>query len=432
MSPVLPSGWSFLPLGSCGAWLGGGTPSKSNKKFWTNGIIPWLSPKDMGPSVIVETQDRITDEAVKSSSTSLVAPNSVAVVVRSGILERRLPVALVPFVTTLNQDMKALEVRGDLLPKWVLYALQAFNNEILSDCRKAGTTVASIEFPRLRDFEIPVAPLSEQKEIVRILEEQFSRLDAAAASIAAVRRKADQFRRALLRTAFDGSLNICSKDDSGIESMSRWSTESLRQVSSGGLFVDGDWVESKDQDPSGQIRLTQLADVGVGVFRDKSDRWLRADQASRLGVTFLEEGDLLIARMPDPLGRSCLVPKLPSAAVTVVDVAVLRIARADVDGRFVMWALNSPRVRDAMTMVASGTTRLRISRKKLESIEIPVPALEEQIMVVDTLEQQFSRLERSLAVADETERKVSALRRSLLHAAFSGELTKEWREKNNG
>ena len=118
--------------------------------------------------------------------------------------------------------------------------------------------------------------------------------------------------------------------------------------------------------------------------------------------------------------------------MTVVDVAILRIARTDIDSRFVMWALNSPKMRAAMTKVASGTTRLRISRKNLESIEIPIPVLEEQMKVVEALEDQFSRLEKSLASVDEIERRISALRRSLLHAAFTGELTKIWREKNNG
>jgi len=415
-SEGLPAGWNLSTMGKVGRYLNG--YAFSSKTWGTTGrpIIRIQNLTGSGsefnyfsgniePRYVVQPGDLLFSWAA-----------TLGVYVWSG------PEAV------LNQHI--FKVESLLNRGFHRYLIEASLDEMKS--KTHGTGMVHITKKKFDEIVVAVPPDGEQEEIVQILEEQFSRLDAAAASIAAVRRKADQFRRALLRTAFDGSLNICSKDDSGIESMSRWSTESLRQVSSGGLFVDGDWVESKDQDPSGQIRLTQLADVGVGVFRDKSDRWLRADQASRLGVTFLEEGDLLIARMPDPLGRSCLVPKLPSAAVTVVDVAVLRIARADVDGRFVMWALNSPRVRDAMTMVASGTTRLRISRKKLESIEIPVPALEEQIMVVDTLEQQFSRLERSLAVADETERKVSALRRSLLHAAFSGELTKEWREKNNG
>ena len=205
-SVVLPSGWTSRQLGDCGDWIGGGTPSKSNEKFWTNGTIPWLSPKDMGPTVISETQDKITPDALQGSATALVASNSVAVVVRSGILERRLPAALVPFETTLNQDMKALEVRGDILPKWVLYALHAFNHEILAECRKAGTTVASIEFPRLRMYEIPVAPPDEQQEVVRLLEEQFSRQEAILTVADAADRKVAALRRSLLHAAFSGEL----------------------------------------------------------------------------------------------------------------------------------------------------------------------------------------------------------------------------------
>jgi hypothetical protein len=35
-------------------------------------------------------------------------------------------------------------------------------------------------------------------------------------------------------------------------------------VCTDGCFTDGDWVESKDQDPDGDVRLIQLADVGEG------------------------------------------------------------------------------------------------------------------------------------------------------------------------
>jgi hypothetical protein len=45
-------------------------------------------------------------------------------------------------------------------------------------------------------------------------------------------------------------------------------------VGSDGIFTDGDWVESKDQDPNGEVRLIQLADIGVGSFLDKSARFL--------------------------------------------------------------------------------------------------------------------------------------------------------------
>src|SRR2546421_9201051 len=100
--------------------------------------------------------------------------------------------------------------------------------------------------------------------------------------------------------------------------------ETLAELLSDGLFIDGDWVESKDQDPDGEVRLIQLADIGDGVFRDRSSRFLTRDKAKELGCTFLKPGDILVARMPDPLGRACIFPGVAQPAVTAVDICILR------------------------------------------------------------------------------------------------------------
>jgi type I restriction enzyme S subunit len=81
-----------------------------------------------------------------------------------------------------------------------------------------------------------------------------------------------------------------------------------------------------------------------------------------------------------------------------------------------------------MVELASGTTRQRISRKNLSTIELPIPPLAEQERAVEILEGQLSRLDAALAVADAIEKRSAALRRSLLHAAFTGRLTEKWRE----
>ncbi|MFN6354509.1 MAG: type I restriction endonuclease subunit S, partial [Cyanobacteriota bacterium] len=95
-------------------------------------------------------------------------------------------------------------------------------------------------------------------------------------------------------------------------------------IGSDGLFSDGDWVESKDQDPEGKIRLLQLADIGGSTFLNKSARFVNDEQYERLRCTEVLEGDILIARMPDPLGRACLVPSLNQRLITVVDIAIVR------------------------------------------------------------------------------------------------------------
>lgn len=188
-----------------------------------------------------------------------------------------------------------------------------------------------------------------------------------------------------------------------------WREVSIVDVAEGGFFVDGDWVETKDQDAAGSVRLTQLADVGEATFRDRSDRWMREDQAIRLNCTRLSPGDLLIARMPHPLARCAEVPTSIGTAVTAVDVSVLRVAREDVCARFVMWAINSPDFRRAAERLQSGTTRKRISRKNLGSLTVPLPPLDEQQRIVSVLEDHLSRLDAADGYLSAAARRVRTL-----------------------
>jgi type I restriction enzyme S subunit len=197
-----------------------------------------------------------------------------------------------------------------------------------------------------------------------------------------------------------------------------WSYESINSIVEGGMIADGDWVESKDQDSNGQVRLTQLADVGDGEFRSRSDRWMNDEQASRLNVNFLRPGDLLMARMPDPLGRTCMVPENIGRAVTVVDVAIIRITRKDVNPKFVMWLLNSPGIRQQIEMLASGTTRRRITRKNLGTIDLPIPSIDEQNKIVELLEDHLSRLDAALSHVEQSRVKAAQFRQSLLNLVY--------------
>lgn len=202
----LPSSWIRLPLGELGAWYGGATPSKANPEFWADGTIPWLSPKDMGPEVISGARDHISASALERTGLHLVPAGSVVIVVRSGILDRKVPISLVPFATTLNQDMKAIHPAPWVDSRWLAWGLRSLERHILDHCRKAGTTVASIELRLLLDLEFPVPPLPEQQRIVAELEGHLTNLNVAMEAVVAVTRRASSLKRALLAEAFSGRL----------------------------------------------------------------------------------------------------------------------------------------------------------------------------------------------------------------------------------
>jgi type I restriction enzyme, S subunit len=135
-----------------------------------------------------------------------------------------------------------------------------------------------------------------------------------------------------------------------------------------GIFVDGDWVESKDQDPFGDVRLIQLADIGDGEYRNRSARFLTHTRAEELNCTFLISGDVLIARMPDPLGRACIFPGDEKPSVTVVDVCIVRTGTDGADHRWLAHFINAPAFRARIYELQSGSTRKRISRRNLATI----------------------------------------------------------------
>ena len=152
------------------------------------------------------------------------------------------------------------------------------------------------------------------------------------------------------------------------------------------VFTDGDWVETKDQDPDGDVRLTQLADVGDGKWINKSARFLTSAKARKLRCTYLRSGDLLVARMPDPLGRCCVFPGDPMPCVTVVDVCVIRPNRHKVDNRYLMHVINAPHGRRGIARHITGTTRQRVSRRNLGKVKIPLPPLDEQKRIAGILD----------------------------------------------
>ncbi|UPS90731.1 restriction endonuclease subunit S [Bizionia sp. M204] len=189
-----------------------------------------------------------------------------------------------------------------------------------------------------------------------------------------------------------------------------------------GLFKDGDWVEKKDQDPNGQVRLIQLADIGDGNFRDKSSKYLNLKRAKEMNCSFLMQGDILIARMPEPLGRCTFFPfDEEEKFITAVDVAILRPKNKSIYNSFLLHQINSPSIRNKIDKLKSGTTRKRISRKNLNKINFSFPSLVEQKAIVKKIEELFSSLDSGIADLKKAQDQLVIYRQAVLKKAFEGE-----------
>lgn len=210
-----------------------------------------------------------------------------------------------------------------------------------------------------------------------------------------------------------------------------WAEASVEELSGvGGLVSDGDWIESKDQDPNGRVRLIQLADIGDGEFRNRSSRFVTEKTARRLNCTYLALGDVLVARMPDPLGRACIFPGVGQPAITAVDVFIWRAAKNATEPRWLMHSINSSDVRDTLAGEAGGTTRQRVAGGRIKQLKLPVPPLPEQRRIAAKIDSLTAKSKRARDHLDHIPRLVEKYKQAVLAAAFRGDLTREWRREH--
>lgn len=168
--------------------------------------------------------------------------------------------------------------------------------------------------------------------------------------------------------------------------MEHWKKAPLASVCT--FFGDGDWIESKDQSPHG-VRLVQTGNIGEGEFKDRAEkaRFISKDTFARLRCTEIFAGDCLISRLPDPVGRACLVPETGERLITAVDCTIVRFDQSKLLPAFFAYYSQAGDYLRAVEREATGTTRKRISRARLGHIPVPLPPLIEQRRIIAMLDE---------------------------------------------
>ena len=205
-----------------------------------------------------------------------------------------------------------------------------------------------------------------------------------------------------------------------------WEYKKLDDICSS--IEDGDWIESKDQSPNG-IRLIQTGNIGNGSYKDKKDnaKYISEETFKRLHCTEIFEGDILVSRLPDPVGRACTLPDLGCRCITAVDCSILKIKKDLVCNAWITYFMQSQAYFTIINSQCTGSTRLRITRKKLAEILIPVPPLSEQQSIVDYLDSAFAKIDAMKANAEKALNEAKALFQASLKEML--EPKEGWEEK---
>ena len=157
--------YKVIKLGSVAQFIGGGTPSRKIPTYFKGNNL-WATSKDMKGIVLVDTQERISDEAIAESSTKKVTAGTVLVVVKSKILLRYLPVLIANREICFNQDIKGIIPNEDVDPWYLLFHLRIGQNALLQIAR--GVNTEGLTLDHLKNYDLILAPINKQKQFSKI------------------------------------------------------------------------------------------------------------------------------------------------------------------------------------------------------------------------------------------------------------------------
>ena len=357
--------------------IGGGTPSKKNDAYYS-GSIPWATVRDMNAEVILETDFRITKEAVQASSTNIIPAGNVVIATRVGLGK----VCLLSGDTAINQDLRGIIPKqpGSLLPRYLFYWFKTIAPHIIS--AGTGATVQGVKGNFVKSLRFPLPPLPEQQRIVAILDEAFAGIATAVANT--------EKNLANARELFESYLNaVFTQKGEG------WAEKPLAElcnIKHGFAFKSEFFSNHGDY-----IMLTPGNFYESGGYRDRGEKQkYYCGEIPRDYV--LEKGDMLVAMTEQAaglLGSPILIPESDKFLHNQRLGLVIKKPGVAWTNEFFFHVFNTHKVRKEIHDSASGVKVRHTSPTKIGEIVVSFPiSVAEQCAIVSKLNDLSSETHR--------------------------------------
>ena len=425
----IPAHWENARLKFVAQLETGHTPSRSEDEYWEDLTIPWVTLSDVGKlrsgkvDHIYETKEKISELGLENSSARLLPEGTV-------ILSRT---ASVGFAAILGKPMATTQdfvnwVCGDKLePKYLLHCFRNMRQEFerITD----GSTHKTIYMPEVERFRIPLPPLDEQRTIAAYLDRETERIDTLIEKKERLIDLLEEERTALIsRVVTKGLDEDVEMQDSGVEWLGeipagweiiklRWLTESIEQ----GWSPNAEEREAAE-DEWGVITLSAVKN---GRFYPKEHKTLPKDTEPKPNYE-IQSGDFLLTRAntPELVGDVCLVRETRDKLMMSDLVYRLALRQDLVDGRFLMYWMNSRNGRHQVERSARGSSKsmVKVSQGHIKSWIAALPSPDEQRRIADHLDEKTAQLDSLIERIEEAIDRLTEYRTALISAAVTGQI----------
>ncbi len=413
----LPEGWVVTDLQKVANWGSGGTPSRSHDEYY-NGNIPWIKTGDLGPKLITEASEYITDVGVKNSSAKYFSKGSVAIAMYGATIGKT---SILGIDATTNQACAVgTPIEGITSSIFLYYFLLNEKNAFIK--KGKGGAQPNISQAVIKEHPLCLPPYAEQKIITEKLDTLLAQVDSTKARLEQIPQILKRFRQAVLSAAVSGKLTEKWRKLTDLQTI--WKSHTLGEL----VTIDRgssprpikDYITT-DENGVNWIKIGDTKE-GEKYIRSTKEKITREGSKKSRKVT---PGDFILSNSMS-LGRAYIV----EIEGYVHDGWFILRLPENIDKNYFYYLLSSSQLQTQFSSLAVGGVVQNIRSELVKQAIVNIPPLPEQHEIVRRVEQLFAYADTIEKQVNSALIRVNSLTQSILAKAFRGELTAQWRAEN--
>ena len=470
--------WEKEKLGKIFFTTSGGTPSRKNGKYY-NGNIPWVKSGELGKGFIFDTEEKITEDAIKYSSAKIFPKGTLLIALYGATIGK---LAFLGIEASTNQAICGIFENENINSRFLYNYLLFRRPKLIS--QGAGGAQPNISQTILKDLDLPFPSKPEQCTIVTKIENLFASLDKGIADLKKAQEQLKVYRQAVLKKAFEGELtkewrekqtNLSTADElleqikqerqkhyeqqlenwkQAVKTWEKNGKEGKKPVKPRPLtepdapnashnerkwVIPENWIWTQigtlcfvtklagfeytdyvKYDENGDLPVLKAENAGVNGFKKTDFSKVKSESVQMLTRSQIFGGELLVVFVGAGTGNVAMVP-FNQRYFLGPNIGMAR-PYFKLNSKYLELFLQSAFGKSLMMSAVKAVAQPSLSMGTIRQAPIAFPPLEEQHQIVREIESRLSVCDKVEQNITESLEKSEALRQSILKKAFEGKL----------
>lgn len=367
--------YPMVKLGDICSTSSGGTPKTTNREYYENGTINWLKSGEVSNGFIYYAAEKITELGLSNSSAKIFPENTVLIAMYGATAGQ---VGLLKVPSATNQAICGIYPNKYFIPEFLYYLLREQREYFMS--LSTGGAQPNISQSIIKNVEIPLPPLSVQKEIVREIEKY--------------------------QKIIDGARQVVENYRPTIKVSSQWN-----EVEVGDMYdiSYGVTISIPQNEDENGIKIISTAEVGLDGQLDLSE--IRKVRYERKYEKFVLEPDTLLfnwRNAPKHVGKTAWFLQEDDRYISASFLLSMKNKNPDCyDNGFVWCALNNLRETGYfMRNARQAVNQSNFNGEQLAKTKLRMPDINEQQRIMATIYEEMTIVEQNKRLISIFEKKI--------------------------